>query len=83
MDAGLSGHLRAAALARQGAAPVLVSGAGHDAAVISRVCPVAMLCVRNRDGLSHHPDEYVEPADAELGLAVLADAVVRHAAAFP
>ena len=82
MDAGLSAHLRAAALARQGAAPVLVSGAGHDAAVISRVCPVAMLFVRNRDGLSHHPDEYVEPADAELGLAVLVDAVVRYAAAF-
>ena len=79
MDAVLTGHLRAAALARQGNAPVLVSGAGHDAAVISRIGPVAMLFVRNRDGLSHHPDEYVDPADAELGLAVLADAVCRVA----
>jgi allantoate deiminase len=80
MDAALTGHLRAAAAARQGNAPVLVSGAGHDAAVISRIAPVAMLFVRNRDGLSHHPDEYVAPADAELGLAVLADAVCRYAA---
>ena len=81
MDAALSEYLRASAVARQGAAPVLVSGAGHDAAVLARVCPVAMLFVRNRDGLSHHPDEYVEPADAELGLAVLADALVRYAEA--
>lgn len=77
MHAVFTEKLREAAVARQGAAPVLVSGAGHDAAVLARVCPVAMLFVRNRDGLSHHPDEYVEPADAELGLAVLADAVVR------
>jgi allantoate deiminase len=81
MDPVFTEHLRAAAAARQGAAPVLVSGAGHDAAVLGRVCPVAMLFVRNRDGLSHHPDEYVEPADAELGLAILADAVVRLASA--
>jgi allantoate deiminase len=83
MDAALTEHLRAAAVARQGNAPVLVSGAGHDAAVISRIGPVAMLFVRNRDGLSHHPDEYVAPADAELGLAVLADAVCRYAASTP
>ena len=36
----------------------LVSGAGHDAVIIAALTPVAMLFVRCRDGLSHHPDEY-------------------------
>jgi allantoate deiminase len=41
----------------------LVSGAGHDAMSFRGVMPFAMLFVRCRDGLSHHPDEHAEPAD--------------------
>jgi allantoate deiminase len=83
MDPVLSDSLKASALLRQGHATILVSGAGHDAAVMNRICPTAMLFVRCRDGLSHHPDEYVAPADAEMGLAVLADTLVRLAQAPP
>ena len=77
MDASLSGVLRRSAERVQGEVPVLVSGAGHDAAVLARVCPVAMLFVRCRGGVSHHPDEYASPADSAMGLAVLADAVCQ------
>jgi allantoate deiminase len=75
MDASLSGVLHRSVERVQGEVPVLVSGAGHDAAVMARVCPVAMLFVRCRGGVSHHPDEYASPADAAMGLAVLAEAV--------
>jgi len=51
--------------------PQLVSGAGHDAVILSRLAPVAMLFVRCRGGLSHHPDEYVEPEDIGLALQAL------------
>jgi allantoate deiminase len=46
----------------------LPSGAGHDAVVLSQLCPAGMLFVRCRDGLSHHPDEFVQVADIELAL---------------
>jgi len=61
-----------AACARAGQ-PVrrLVSGAGHDAMVMAALCPMAMLFVRCRGGVSHNPAEHVEPADAEIALAVL------------
>nr|WP_228739167.1 allantoate amidohydrolase [Xanthomonas euvesicatoria] len=60
------------AVAAQGIAPrQLVSGAGHDAMVMAALCPTAMLFVRCAGGISHHPDEHVDPADAEIALAVM------------
>lgn len=57
----------------------LVSGAGHDAVVMSAVTPVAMLFVRCRDGLSHHPDEQASPGDLEVALRVTVDFIERFA----
>ena len=57
----------------QGRGLALVSGAGHDGVVVSRLTPVAMLFVRCRDGLSHHPDEYASTADLAVALRVLTD----------
>ena len=48
----------------------LPSGAGHDAAALAAVAPWTMLFVRCRGGISHHPDESVEPADVEVALEV-------------
>ncbi|WDJ97888.1 allantoate amidohydrolase [Xanthomonas campestris pv. incanae] len=60
------------AVAAQGITPrPLVSGAGHDAMVMAALCPTAMLFVRCAGGISHHPDEHVDPADAEVALAVM------------
>ena len=49
----------------------LPSGAGHDAAVLAAVTPAAMLFVRCRHGISHHPDEAVEAADVAAAIDVL------------
>lgn len=46
------------------------SGAGHDAQMMARLCPSAMLFVRCKDGISHNPAEYTSPRD--MGLAVAA-----------
>jgi allantoate deiminase len=51
----------------------LPSGAGHDAAAISAICPVAMLFVRCRGGVSHNPAESVALADVRVAIDVLAD----------
>lgn len=49
-------------------APVLVSGAGHDGLAMADLCPVHMLFVRCRGGVSHSPAEHVEASD--VGAAV-------------
>jgi len=49
----------------------LPSGAGHDGMAMIDVADVAMLFVRCRGGISHHPDEHVETPDADAGARVL------------
>ena len=56
-------------------APVLDTGAGHDAGVLASHIPTAMLFVRNPTGISHSPEELVEDDDAEAGALALADAL--------
>ena len=53
----------------------IASGAGHDAAFLARICPAAMVFVPCRDGLSHHADEWTEPADLAAGTAVLLETI--------
>lgn len=55
------------------------SGAGHDAQQMSRICPVAMLFVRSKDGRSHTPEEYSSIPDIVDGIQVLAGALYRLA----
>jgi allantoate deiminase len=57
----------------------LASGAGHDGVVMATVAPVAMLSVRCRGGLSHHPDEYAAPKDLALALRTMIDFLQRLA----
>jgi allantoate deiminase len=49
----------------------LVSGAGHDAVVLARVCPAAMLFVRCAGGISHDSRESVDEADVAVALDVV------------
>ena len=49
----------------------LASGAGHDAAILSAITPVAMLFVRCKGGISHNPAESVTDADVGVALDVL------------
>jgi N-carbamoyl-L-amino-acid hydrolase len=68
----------AAALGRQAAAPVplLATGAGHDAAILSAAgVPSAMIFVRNPTGISHSPAEHAERDDCLAGIAALETAV--------
>jgi beta-ureidopropionase / N-carbamoyl-L-amino-acid hydrolase len=68
-DAGLRAQLESLLPS----APVLHTGAGHDAGVLAAHIPTAMLFVRNPTGISHSPEEHVEPEDADAGALALAD----------
>jgi N-carbamoyl-L-amino-acid hydrolase len=56
-------------------APLLDTGAGHDAGVLAPFVPTAMVFVRNPSGVSHSPEEHVVDDDAETGAQTLADAL--------
>ncbi|MBT2385783.1 allantoate amidohydrolase [Streptomyces sp. ISL-11] len=56
-----------------GGIPVLGTGAGHDAGILSGTVPTAMLFVRNPTGVSHSPAETATEDDCLAGVTALAD----------
>ncbi|MEQ9918848.1 allantoate amidohydrolase [Pectobacterium aroidearum] len=80
-DPALQSVLNDAVTQVQGKTLMLPSGAGHDAIAIAERWPVAMLFVRCRGGISHHPDESVTTADVALALQAFYQAVFLHASA--
>jgi N-carbamoyl-L-amino-acid hydrolase len=70
-DAALAA--RCAGLVGAGApVPVVATGAGHDAGILSAAgVPTAMLVVRNPTGISHSPEEHAETADCLAGVEAL------------
>ena len=69
----LTAQLARSVTAVQGKNLSLVSGAGHDAVILAALTPVAMLFVRCRGGLSHHPEEHATPKDLAVALRVVVD----------
>jgi ureidoglycolate amidohydrolase len=78
-DPRLVGILADACAALEVSARPLVSRAYHDALFMAQVCPTAMIFVPCRGGVSHRPDEHVEPAALETGVRVLAHVLARLA----
>ncbi|MBS0247452.1 MAG: allantoate amidohydrolase [Proteobacteria bacterium] len=70
-DPALQDGLAEAIRATGGEAIRLVSGAGHDGMAMAKLCPIAMLFVRCRGGISHNPAEYASPLDMGLAVAAL------------
>jgi hydantoinase/carbamoylase family amidase len=77
LDEALLAVLEAAA-AEEGATTMrLPSGAGHDAMVVGRHVPAAMLFAPSRRGISHSPEEYTPAEQCERAARVLARALRR------
>jgi beta-ureidopropionase / N-carbamoyl-L-amino-acid hydrolase len=56
----------------------MVSGAGHDAAYVSRVAPTAMIFVPCRGGISHNESEFTSQEQCAHGAQVLLQAVLDY-----
>lgn len=67
MDRGLTDALAGAG---GGSLPRMTSGAGHDAMIVARRMPAAMLFLRSPGGISHHPEERVLVEDVAVALEV-------------
>lgn len=57
----------------------MISGAGHDAQMMSRICPTAMVFIPSIGGLSHNPAEFSTEDDIAAGANVLLNAAWRVA----
>ncbi|KFC64167.1 N-carbamoyl-L-amino acid hydrolase [Bosea sp. LC85] len=57
----------------------MISGAGHDAQMMSRICPTAMIFIPSIGGLSHNPAEFSSDEDMIAGANVLLSAAWRVA----
>ena len=64
-------------LAARPGAPLLDTGAGHDAGILAEFVPSGMLFTRNPTGISHSPEEYAEDADVDASAPALADVLER------
>ncbi|MER8696934.1 Zn-dependent hydrolase [Mesorhizobium opportunistum] len=53
----------------------MTSGAGHDAQMIARIAPAAMIFVPSAGGISHSPREHTEDAELVAGANILLDVV--------
>jgi beta-ureidopropionase / N-carbamoyl-L-amino-acid hydrolase len=74
-------HLVEEAASKRGlASKRMTSGAGHDAQMIARIAPSAMVFVPSIGGISHSPREYTPDADLVSGANILLDVVTRLAA---
>jgi beta-ureidopropionase / N-carbamoyl-L-amino-acid hydrolase len=67
------------ARARGLASKRMTSGAGHDAQMIARIAPSAMIFVPSLGGISHNPSERTSDADLVAGANILLDVVTRLA----
>ncbi|MET1113870.1 MAG: hydantoinase/carbamoylase family amidase, partial [Comamonas sp.] len=78
-DAALVDSVERAAHAQGLATLRMPSGAGHDAQMLARVCPTAMVFVPSRDGLSHNVREFTAPEQLVQGANVLLQVLVERA----
>lgn len=78
-DRGIVGLVEEAAARRGLRSRRMTSGAGHDAQMMARVCPAAMIFVPSTGGISHNPREHTPASDLVAGVNVLLDVVRRLA----
>ena len=56
---------------------VMPSGAGHDANLMALICPIGMLFVPNKDGISHSSEEYTTPEACLNGAKALLHGIIE------
>ncbi|WP_271407978.1 Zn-dependent hydrolase [Pseudomonas sp. Q1-7] len=77
-DAGLADEIEASAVRLGFSHKRMTSGAGHDAQMIARIAPSAMIFVPSQGGISHNPREHTDDDQLIKGAEVLLDVVVRR-----
>ncbi|TGS10361.1 M20/M25/M40 family metallo-hydrolase, partial [Mesorhizobium sp. M4B.F.Ca.ET.190.01.1.1] len=78
-DAGIVSLIEDGARAAGLSCRRMTSGAGHDAQMIARIAPSAMIFVPSRGGISHNPAEFTAPGELVAGANILLGVAARLA----
>jgi len=78
-DIGIVERIEAAAKSRGLGVRRMTSGAGHDAQMMARIAPAAMIFVPSVGGISHSPREHTEDAELVAGANILLDVATQLA----
>lgn len=79
MDAGMQGVIQAACDQRGYSHMPIISYAGHDAQILNKVLPTAMIFIPSQNGISHSPKEYSRWDDIEAGANVMLETILSLA----
>jgi len=79
-DPGLVNTAATIAAALGFASKRMISRAYHDSLFMARICPITMIFIPCRDGVSHRPDEYSSPEQIDKGVLTLKNVLARLAA---
>lgn len=79
-DAGVAALIARTALGLGFTQRPMTSGAGHDAQMMARLCPAAMIFVPSVQGISHNPAEHTAPEHLAAGADVLLHTLLELAA---
>ncbi|WP_216827500.1 M20 family metallo-hydrolase [Alkalihalobacterium elongatum] len=60
------------------APPMMISGAGHDAMIMSEITDIGLLFVRCKNGISHNPNEWASIEDIEVGTSLLLETTLNY-----
>lgn len=58
---------------------LMPSGAGHDAMNMAQLCPVGMIFIPSKNGLSHNPEEYSSLEQIAVGIDLLEKEILKWA----
>jgi N-carbamoyl-L-amino-acid hydrolase len=78
-DIGIVERIEAAAKNRGLGVRRMTSGAGHDAQMMARIAPAAMIFVPSAGGISHSPREHTDDAELVAGANILLDVATQLA----
>ncbi len=76
-DRRIRGMIQKAAEEMRVVTLTMPSGAGHDAQSMARLCPMGMIFVPSKDGISHSPQEYSRPEEVACGCEALYRTILR------
>jgi len=79
-DAGVAALIARVAARLGHSCRPMTSGAGHDAQMMARLCPTAMVFVPSVKGISHNPAEHTAPEHLAAGVDVLLHTLLALAA---
>lgn len=82
-DASIADQIKQVCSHKELSCRIMTSGAGHDAQMMARICPSAMIFVPSQNRISHNPREHTDPQEPIAGANALLETVLALTSSDP